>query len=91
MAVLCVVLEEPPYFFPEWLHQLAFPLAVYEGSFFPASSPTFVVGGVLDDSYFNRWNVNMVLICISNSQDAPLLINGLRKCGIYIQWSYIQP
>jgi hypothetical protein len=25
--------------------------------FFPASSPTFVVGGVLDDSYFNRSEV----------------------------------
>jgi hypothetical protein len=21
----------------------------------------------------------------------PLLINGLRKCGIYIQWNFIQP
>jgi hypothetical protein len=29
------------------------PPAVYEGSFFPASSPTFVVGGLLDDSYSN--------------------------------------
>jgi hypothetical protein len=26
-----------------------------------------------------------------NSQDAPLLMNGLRKCGIYIQWNSIQP
>jgi hypothetical protein len=26
-----------------------------------------------------------------NSQDAPLLTNGLRKCGIYIQWNFIQP
>jgi hypothetical protein len=25
-----------------------------------------------------------------NSQDAPLLMNGLRKCGIYIQWNVIQ-
>jgi hypothetical protein len=26
-----------------------------------------------------------------NSQDAPLLMNGLRKCGIYIKWNFIQP
>jgi hypothetical protein len=26
-----------------------------------------------------------------NSQDAPLLTNGLRKCGIYTQWNSTQP
>jgi hypothetical protein len=30
---------------------------VYKGSFFPASSPTFGGGGVLDDSYSNRSEV----------------------------------
>jgi hypothetical protein len=30
---------------------------VYEGSFFPASSPTFVVDGVVDDTYSNRGEV----------------------------------
>jgi hypothetical protein len=25
-----------------------------------------------------------------NSQDSPLLMNGLRKCVIYIQWNFIQ-
>jgi hypothetical protein len=25
-----------------------------------------------------------------NSQDAPLLMNELRKCSIYIQWNFIQ-
>jgi hypothetical protein len=30
------------------------PLPVYEGSFSTISSPTFVGGGVLDGSYFNR-------------------------------------
>jgi hypothetical protein len=24
-------------------------------------------------------------------QDAPQLMNGLRKCGIYTQWNFIQP
>jgi hypothetical protein len=26
-----------------------------------------------------------------NFQDAPLLTNGLRKCGIYMQWNFMQP
>jgi hypothetical protein len=24
------------------------------------------------------------------SQDVPQLMNGLRKCGIYIKWNFIQ-
>jgi hypothetical protein len=40
---------------------------VYEGSFFPISLPTFVGGGVFDDSYSNgvKWNLSVVLISIS--------------------------
>jgi hypothetical protein len=26
-----------------------------------------------------------------NSQDATLLMNGSRKCGIYSQWNFMQP
>jgi hypothetical protein len=26
-----------------------------------------------------------------NSQDAPLLMNGFLKCGIYTQWNFTQP
>jgi hypothetical protein len=26
-----------------------------------------------------------------NNQDAPLLMNGLRKCGIYTQWNFMEP
>jgi hypothetical protein len=33
--------------------------AVYEGSFFPTTSPTFFVGGVLDESYSNRSEVDL--------------------------------
>jgi hypothetical protein len=33
------------------------PTSSVEGSVFPASSPTFVVGGVFDDSYSNRGEV----------------------------------
>jgi hypothetical protein len=49
-----LIFKNPPIFFPEWLYQLAFPPAVYEGSFSPTSSPTPVVSGVFDDSYSNR-------------------------------------
>jgi hypothetical protein len=33
------------------------PPAIYEGSFSPAYSPTFVVGGVLDANYPNKSEV----------------------------------
>jgi hypothetical protein len=46
------ILRSLQFFFPEWL--LAFPSAVYGGSFFPTSLPTSVVGDVFDDSYSNR-------------------------------------
>jgi hypothetical protein len=36
------------------LYYLTFPPTVYEGSFFPESSPTFGGGGVFDNSYSNR-------------------------------------
>jgi hypothetical protein len=57
MADLCLIFKKPSNFFPEWLYQLAFPPAVYEGSFFPTFLPTHVVGGVFDDSYSNRGEV----------------------------------
>jgi hypothetical protein len=31
------------------------------------------------------------LTSYGNSQDAPALTNGLRKCGIYTQWNFMQP
>jgi hypothetical protein len=33
----------------------------------------------------------LVIQIYGNSQDAPLLMNGLRKCGIYTQWNFMQP
>jgi hypothetical protein len=55
IADLCLVFKKPPYCFPKWLHYLTFP--PIESSFFSASSPTFVVGSDLDDSYSNRSEV----------------------------------
>jgi hypothetical protein len=46
-------LKKSPNFFPEWLHLLAFPSAVDQGSFFPTSLPTHV-SGVFDDGYSKR-------------------------------------
>jgi hypothetical protein len=31
--------KKPPNFFPEWLHQLAFPPAVYEGKAYECNLP----------------------------------------------------
>jgi hypothetical protein len=56
MTYLGLDFKKPPNFFPDWLHQLAFPLAVYEGSFFLASSPTHVAG-VFDAGCSNRGEV----------------------------------
>jgi hypothetical protein len=28
---------------------------------------------------------------MENRQDVPLLMNGLRNCGIYTQWNFTQP
>jgi hypothetical protein len=57
MADLCLDILKSPNFFPEWLHQLAFATAMYWGSFSPISLLTHVVGGVFDDGYSNRVEV----------------------------------
>jgi hypothetical protein len=31
------------------------------------------------------------LLVVGNTQDEALLMNEWRKCGIYIQWNFIQP
>jgi hypothetical protein len=40
--------------FSRVLAPVAFPPSVYQGSFFPTSSPTHVIGGVFDDGYSSR-------------------------------------
>ena len=56
-VVLFLVFEEPPYCFPEWLHQLAFPPTMQKGSSFSASSPTSVVAWVVNVSHSDRGEV----------------------------------
>jgi hypothetical protein len=70
--------------------QLAFPPAVYEGSFFPTSLPTPVVGGVFDDGYSNR-STNLLRDFIDAS--ISFLVIDLFRCFIAswfnFGWSYV--
>ena len=54
MVALFLAFEEPSYSFPQWLHQFTFPPAVYKGSFFSTSLPTFLICVLIDDSHFDR-------------------------------------
>ena len=49
--------EVSPYYFPQWLHQSAFPPTLPKGSPFSTSSPTLFVCWFLDDSHFDRCEV----------------------------------
>ena len=44
-VVLFLVFEEPPYCFPQWLHQFTFPPTVYGGYLFSTSLITFAFCG----------------------------------------------
>ena len=55
-AVPCLyIFEEPPYHFPQWPHQSAFPSTVREGSLSSASSPTLVICEFIDESHSGRY------------------------------------
>ena len=45
VVLLLVVFEESPVCLSQWLHQIAFPPAAYEGSPFSTPSPAFLVCG----------------------------------------------
>jgi hypothetical protein len=50
------------------------------------------------ESAYNKYTYTLMFIAAlftkltyGNIHDAPLLANGLRNSGIYIQWGFIQP
>jgi len=72
MVVLFLVfffLKKPKYCFLWWLHQFEFPPAGCKSSFFPTSSPTFVICRLLEDSHSVRCEVTPHCgfdLCFSN-------------------------
>ena len=57
MVVLFLVFEEPPYYFPQWLHQVIVPPTVQEGSLSSTSLPTFLICVLFDDRHSDRCEV----------------------------------
>jgi len=60
MVFLFLVFEEPPFCFPQWLHQpptFTFPPTVCEGSLFFTFLSTFVICVPFADSYYNKCEV----------------------------------
>ena len=54
VVLFLIFFEEPPYCFPEWLHQFAFPSVVQKCSPLSASSPRSVVSWVVNFSHSDR-------------------------------------
>ena len=53
--------QEPPYCFPQWLHQFICPLTVQEGSLFSTLSPAFIPCRFFDGTH-SAW-YNMIAPC----------------------------
>ena len=67
IVVLFLIFEEPPYCFPQYLHQFTLPPTVYEGCLLSASSPAFVISilSVITVLMGVRWCLTARLICVS--------------------------
>ena len=57
MVVLVLFFEEPPYYFPQWLHQFSIPPTVFKGLLFSISSPKFVTCGLFEHSHSDQFEV----------------------------------
>ena len=57
IVALFLVLEKPPYCFPQWLHQFTFPPKVYKGSLFSISLPKIAICCLFDNSHSDRYEV----------------------------------
>ena len=57
MIALFLDFEKTSYYFPKWLHQFTLLSTEYQGSLFSISLPTFVICGLFDDNYSDRYEV----------------------------------
>ena len=57
VVVLVLFFEEPPYYFPQWLHQFSIPPTVFKGLLFSISSPKFATCGLSEHSHSDQCEV----------------------------------
>jgi hypothetical protein len=46
---------------------------------------------LFSNNSFECFAIKKLVNSYENSQDAPVLTNGLRKCGVHTQWNCTQP
>ena len=77
VVVLCLISEESPYHYSQWVQHLVFPPAMHKGSSFSTSAPTLVIFCV---SY-------SFMLCVFNY----IIIFGHITCGILVPQPEIEP